>query len=159
MMKNKDITISTASKEDLKEILCLQKQAFITEAEAHGNYDIEPLRQSYEAIVADFNSCTFLKAVCDGKIIGSIKYRAWGDRVWIGKLMVDTGFRGQGLGKKLLAEAEKANPETVKFQLFTAASSTHNIRLYEAAGYSVCRQYQDEEQDGFLMVEMEKLVQ
>ena len=157
LMENKNINISTASKEDLKEILYLQKQAFVTEAESHGNYDIEPLRQTYESILSDFNSCLFLKAVCGGKIIGSIKYKVLDDRVWLGKLMVDTGYRGRGLGRRLLAEVEKANPEAKKFQLFTAASSTHNIRLYESVGYKVCRQYQDEEQDGFLMVEMEKI--
>ncbi len=155
-MKYEDITISTANIDDLKKIFHLQKQAFITEAEAHGNYDIEPLRQTYESILSDFDCCTFLKAVSGGEIIASIKYRVYSDRVWIGKLMVDTGYRRRGLGKRLLAEVEKANPEAKKFQLFTAASSTHNIRLYESAGYKVCRQYQDEEQDGFLMVEMEK---
>jgi ribosomal protein S18 acetylase RimI-like enzyme len=156
-MEHEDITISIASKEDLKEILNLQKQAFITEAKLHGNYDIEPLRQTYESILSDFDSCRFLKAVSGSKIIGSIKYRALDSRVWIGKLMVDTGYRGCGLGKRLLAEVEKANPGAKKFQLFTAASSTHNIRLYESVGYNVCRQYQDDTQGGFLMVEMEKI--
>ncbi len=156
-MKNEEINISPADKEDLREILHLQKQAFITEAESHGNYDIEPLRQTYESVLSDFGSCTFLKAVCSGKIIGSVKYKALGDRVWIGKLIVDTGFRRRGLGRKLLAEAENANPEAKRFQLFTAASSTHNIRLYESAGYRVCRRYKDDEQGGFLMVEMEKI--
>jgi ribosomal protein S18 acetylase RimI-like enzyme len=154
---NENITISAAIKADLKEILHLQKQAFITEAELHGNYDIEPLRQTYESILSDFDPCRFLKAVSGGKIIGSVKYRALDDKVWIGKLMVDTGYRGRGLGKRLLAEVEKANPGAKKFQLFTAASSAHNIRLYESVGYSVCRHYQDDTQGGFLMVEMEKM--
>jgi ribosomal protein S18 acetylase RimI-like enzyme len=157
-MDNEDINISTAIIEDLKEIFHLQKQAFITEAEAHGNYDIEPLRQTYESILSDFDAYRFLKAVSGGKIIGSVKYSVLDDKVWIGKLMVDTSFRGQGLGRRLLAEVEKANPGAEKFQLFTAASSTHNIRLYESVGYSVCRQYQDDRQGGFLMVEMEKMV-
>ncbi len=156
-MKN-EINISTANREDLKEILHLQKQAFITEAEAHGNYDIEPLKQTYESILSDFDSCTFLKAVSGGKIIASVKYRILDDRVWIGKLIVNINFRRQGLGRRLLEEVEKANPKAKKFQLFTAASSTHNIRLYESVGYKLCRQYQDDEQDGFLMVEMEKII-
>lgn len=156
-MEKEKVSISIAGIADLKDILHLQKQAFITEAESHGNYDIEPLRQTYESILSDFNSCLFLKAVSGGKIIGSVKYKALDDRVWIGKLMVDTGYRGQGLGKRLLAEVEKANPDAKKFQLFTAASSAHNIRLYESVGYKICRQYQDDGQAGFLMVEMEKL--
>ncbi|MDR2037334.1 MAG: GNAT family N-acetyltransferase [Bacteroidales bacterium] len=156
-MKNEHIHISIASLEDLSEILHLQKRAFRTEAESHGNYDIEPLKQTYESILSDFTNYTFLKAMYDGKIIGSVKYRMLDDRVWIGKLIVDTDYRRQGLGRKLLTEVENVNPEAKKFQLFTAASSIHNIRLYESVGYQVCRQYQDETQSDLPMVEMVKV--
>ncbi len=155
-MKNTEIQIEPARLADVQEILLLQKQAFITEAEWHGNYDIEPLRQTVESLRADFDSHCFLKAVCGGRIVGSVKYRALDDRVWVGKLMVDTNYRGRGLGRKLLAEVERINPETARFQLVTAACSHHNIRLYESVGYRVTREYADDEQDGFRMVEMIK---
>ena len=156
MTAQENIQITVAQVEDAGEILDLQKRAFVTEAEAHGNYDIEPLKQSYESILSDFDSHTFLKAVSGGKIVGSVKYRVTDGRVWVGKLIVDIARRGQGLGKRLLAEVERLNPEVEKFQLFTAASSTHNIRLYESVGYRVLRKYRDDTQDGFLMVEMVK---
>lgn len=92
------------------------------------------------------------------KIIGSVKYRILDDRVWIGKLIVDTAYRRQGLGKKLLLEVEKANLQTKKFQLFTAASSIHNILLYESIGYNIVRQYKDESQSDLFMVEMIKSI-
>ncbi len=155
-MKDEEIEITPARVEDLGEILDLQKRAFVTEALAHGNYDIEPLKQTYEGILADFNSHKFLKAVRGGKIVGSVKYRALDDRVWLGKLIVDIECRGRGLGRRLLAEVEALNPGAGKFQLFTAASSTHNIRLYESAGYRLVREFPDAEQDGFFMVEMIK---
>ncbi len=157
-MKTEDIRISIAREEDAGEILDLQKRAFVTEAQAHGNYDIEPLRQTRESIVADFATHTFLKAVSGGKIVGSVKYRALENRVWLGKLIVDIDCRGRGLGRKLLSEVEALNPEAAEFQLFTAASSTHNIRLYESVGYRLTREYRDREQDGFPMVEMIKIV-
>jgi ribosomal protein S18 acetylase RimI-like enzyme len=156
--KNENTYISTARLEDLDEIFRLQKRAFRTEAELHGNYAIEPLMQTYESILSDFTSYVFLKVVYERKIIGSVKYRDWDDRVEIGKLIVDTRHRRQGLGRKLLAEVENANLQAKRFHLFTAATSTHNIRLYESVGYQVCRQYQDHAQAGFLMVEMEKIV-
>ncbi len=155
-MKNAAIQIEPARLADAEDILQLQKQAFITEAEWHGNYDIEPLRQTVESLRADFDSYCFLKAVYDGRIVGSVKYRALNEGVWVGKLMVDTGHRGQGLGRRLLAEVERINPKATRFQLFTAASSHHNIRLYESVGYRVTREYADEAQDGFRMVEMIK---
>ncbi len=156
-MTNEDIRISVAREENAAEILDLQKRAFVTEALSHGNYDIEPLKQTYGDILADFATHTFLKAVSDGKIVGSVKYRALDDRVWLGKLIVDIACRGRGLGRRLLAEVEAHNPAAGRFQLFTAASSTHNIRLYESVGFRVVREFKDGEQDGFLMVEMIKI--
>ena len=156
MTENTEIRIEPARLADAEEILLLQRQAFITEAEWHGNYDIEPLRQTVESLRADFDSHRFLKVVCGGRIVGSVKYRTLDDRVWVGKLMVDTGHRGRGLGRRLLAEVERINPNTARFQLFTAACSLHNIRLYESVGYRVTREYADDAQDGFRMVEMIK---
>ncbi len=161
-MKDGEIEITAAREEDLGEILDLQKRAFVTEVLAHGNHDIEPLKQTYEDILADFATHKFLKAVrggsggSGGKIVGSVKYRAFDDRVWLGKLIVDIECRGRGLGRRLLAAVEALNPGAGKFQLFTAASSSHNIRLYESAGYRVVREFPDPEQDGFPMVEMIK---
>jgi len=151
------IKIQFATIEDLPEILRLQKKAFLTEAESHGNYDIEPLKQTYESILLDFREHSFLKATDSSNIIGSIKYRKNGDTVWLGKLIVDQDYRGQGLGRRLLTEVEKLNPGITKFQLFTAASSIWNIRLYESVGYMVCGEYSDSGQSGLVMVEMMKV--
>jgi len=155
--KNIDMLIQRALQEDLAEILQLQKHAFLTEAESHGNYDIKPLKQTYESILADFSTHSFLKAIVDNKIIGSVKYRNLNDIVWIGKLIVDREFRGQGLGKRLLTEVERLNPDNTKFQLFTAASSSWNIHLYESVGYRICREFTDDRQAGIVMVEMLKI--
>ena len=149
--------ITAAGEDDAAGILDLQKRAFVTEALAHGKWDIEPLRQTLDEVVADFATHTFLKAVNgDGAIIGSVKYRIFEDRVWVGKLIVDIACRGRGVGRRLLAEVEKHNPAAGRFQLFTAASSDHNIRLYESVGYRVVREFCDPVQDGFTMVEMIK---
>ncbi len=157
-MSNKEIEITAAREEDLGEILDLQKRAFVTEVLSHGNHDIEPLKQTYEGISADFATHKFLKAMRDGRIVGSVKFRVSDDRVWLGKLIVDIDYRGRGLGRRLLTEVERHNPNAARFQLFTAASSSHNIRLYESAGYRVVREFPDPEQDGFPMVEMIKEV-
>lgn len=148
--------IIKAEFEDLNEILNLQKRAFLSEAESHGNYDIEPLRQTYESITSDFEIYTFLKAVHNGKIVGSIKFRTNGNTVWVGKLMVSPDHRKQGLGRRLLLEVEALNPTASRFQLFTAASSLNNVRLYESVGYQLVRQFDDETQAGMSFVEMIK---
>ncbi|MDR2883073.1 MAG: GNAT family N-acetyltransferase [Alistipes sp.] len=149
--------ITVAGSEDAAEILGLQKRAFVTEAQAHGNWDIEPLRQTLDEVVADFGSHIFLKAMdSGGAIVGSVKFRALDGHVWVGKLIVDPACRGRGLGRRLLAEVEALNPGAGRFQLRTAASSDHNIRLYESVGYRVVREFRDPAQDGLVMAEMVK---
>lgn len=151
-----NVWIAKAGFEDLKEILALQKEAFRTEAELHGNYDIEPLKQTYESISRDFDTYTFLKVTFENRIIGSVKSRSDKGTVWVGKLIVSPAFRRKGLGKMLLAEVEKLHPDATRFLLFTAASSIQNIRLYESVGYKVTREFTDEKQAGLILVEMTK---
>lgn len=155
-MNNHNIRIEKAAFNDLKEILSLQKLAFQTEAEAHGNYDIQPLKQTYESICEDFETYTFLKATIANRIIASVKSRINEGTVWVGKLIVSPDFRRKGLGKQLLKEVEKLYPEAIRFQLFTAASSIHNIRLYESVGYKLIGEFTDDEQAGLILVEMAK---
>ncbi|MCC8146642.1 MAG: GNAT family N-acetyltransferase [Bacteroidales bacterium] len=157
-MESDNILIQQASFEDLQEILSLQKKAFLSEAEAHGNYEIEPLLQTYESICADYDRYLFLKAVSGPKIVGSVKSRQSLDTVWIGKLMVDQDFRKKGIAKRLLKEVESYYPFIRKFQLFTAATSFHNILLYQSQGYEIVREYADDKQNGFMMVEMVKQI-
>lgn len=155
-MNTNNIIIEKACFNDLKEILSLQKLAFQTEAESHGNYDIEPLKQTYESICEDFATYTFLKITLDNRIIASVKSRINEGTVWVGKLIVSPDFRRKGLGKKLLHEVEKLYPEAERFQLFTAASSIHNIRLYESVGYKIIGEFTDDKQAELILVEMAK---
>ncbi len=54
--------IKRASADDLKEILDLQKLAYVSEAEIYKDYSIPPLTQTLEQIQADFDKQLFLKA-------------------------------------------------------------------------------------------------
>lgn len=152
-----NIIVKQATLEDLSEILRVQKQAFKTEAELHGNYDIEPLNQTYDSILSDFDTYSFLKALHKDKIIGSVKYRVINETVWVGRLIVAANYRRQGLGKRLLLEVEKLNPEVTKFQLFAVASNNQYIRLYQSIGYEVFGKFIDKFQDGLELVEMIKI--
>jgi hypothetical protein len=48
------VNIKKASIDDLEEILQLQKQAYISEAELYDDYDIKPLLQTLDDIKQDF---------------------------------------------------------------------------------------------------------
>lgn len=128
------LTICPAELEDMEEILALQKASYITEAEIYNNLNIPPLLQTLEETIDEARSGLILKAIADGRIVGSVRGTKRGDTCFIGKLMVLPGYRQQGTGAKLMAAIENAFPGC-RFQLFTGHLSVKNLSLYESKGY------------------------
>jgi len=127
--------ITRADITDMEEILALQYLAYQSEALIHGDFTIQPLTQTLEESIAEYHSGVVLKMVLGGVIIGSVRARAEGGSVHIGKLIVHPGHRGRGLGKLLLASIEREFPGK-RYELFTSGKSARNLHLYEAAGYT-----------------------
>ncbi len=65
----KEPVISKANREDVEEILYMQKCCYLTEAEIINNYNIPPLMQTIEEINQDFDDQVILKLVFQNKII------------------------------------------------------------------------------------------
>ncbi len=139
-----DIVITKASYDDLKEILFLQKRAFVQEAEINnGNYNIEPIRQSFSSICEDYATHIYLKATVSSKIIGSVRSRLQSDTCFIGRLVVEPIFQKFGIGALLLSAIEKINTDAKLFELFTAETSPGNVSFYKSHGYIVKSQFID----------------
>ena len=98
--------IALAEKEDLGQILELQKLAFRSQAEIYNDYSIPPLIQTLEDIEQDFLTQTYLKAVINKKIIGSVRGYEDNNKCYIGRLIVHPAFQNQGYGTKLMAKIE-----------------------------------------------------
>jgi GNAT superfamily N-acetyltransferase len=151
-----EYAISKARLEDLQKILLLQHLAYQSEAALLDNYDIPPLKQTLDEMIAEYHRGTILKMVdADGLIIGSI--RAWetNGTVHVGKLMVRPDYRHHGYGTKLLGEIEKHCPQK-RYELFTSTRSIDNIRLYQRMGY---REFDRRSMDDRLdFVYMEKVI-
>ncbi|MBR6713445.1 MAG: GNAT family N-acetyltransferase [Selenomonadaceae bacterium] len=129
--------ILRADKDDLRDILSLQHLAYQSEAKLLGNPDIPPLKQTLSDLQAEYDRKIFLKTTDDtGAIVGSVRYLLESDTVYIGKLIVNPAFQGQGIGTKLLLEVEKLCPNR-RYELFTSNKSRRNISLYERLGYKI----------------------
>lgn len=84
----------------------------------------------------------FLIAEHDGRPIGWIhmlivEYVETGAFVTIGGLVVDREYRGQGIGRRLLSEAEQwtAQQGCAIVRLWSSATRTEAHRFYEHVGY------------------------
>lgn len=132
--------ISTASLEDMSDILRLQYISYQSEAELFGSRDIPPLKQTLGEITDEYSSGIILKMTDDNnKIIGSVRAVERNGTVFIGKLMVHPDFRGNGYGTRLLTEIEQYFPGK-RYELFTSTRSVNNIRLYQRMGYAIFEQ-------------------
>jgi GNAT superfamily N-acetyltransferase len=133
------MTILPALREDIPEILALQKLAFYAQACIYSNFRIRPLRATIEDLESDWEVWTYIKGLQDGRIIASARGRMEGDTCHVGNVIVRPDMQGRGLGKAILAAIEAAFPEARRYELFTGALSTSNLAFYSKAGYRAFR--------------------
>jgi GNAT superfamily N-acetyltransferase len=136
-MINKDgLIIKKARETDMDEILRLQHAAYQSEAEIYNDFSIQPLTQTLEQSLAEFQNSIVLKAVIDGNIVGSVRASENDNTTFIGKLMVLPSCQNKGVGKRLLQAIEN-ECQNKRYELFTGAKSEKNIALYKKCGYTV----------------------
>jgi ribosomal protein S18 acetylase RimI-like enzyme len=148
-----------ADKSDAPEILALQKIAYQSEAELYGDDSLPALQQSLEDLKNDFermpqregtvlgargaqdsritdsDRIIFLKAVVNGKIIGSIRGYAMDDTAYLSRLNVHPYFRRRGIGRRLLDEIEQVFPQVSRFETKTGHQSKRNLYQLGKRGY------------------------
>jgi phosphoribosylanthranilate isomerase/ribosomal protein S18 acetylase RimI-like enzyme len=129
------VTIEPAGAVDAAEILALQKLAYQSEAELYQDYSIAPLVQTQAEIESEFGGKRFLKAVLNGRIVGSVRAELRNGTCRIGGLIVHPDCQNRGIGGRLLQAAETSFPEARRFELFTGDRSERNLHLYQKAGY------------------------
>lgn len=127
--------IEYAVMEDMPEILQLQKLAYHSEAEIYNDFTISPLTQTLEEIKNDFVNQTFIKAIINDRIIGSVRAYKKGETCFIGRLIVHPDFQKQGIGTKLMNEIETIFESCKRFELFTGHKSKRNLYLYQKLEY------------------------
>ena len=122
---------------DLEAILALQKRAFHSEAVFYDDFDMPPMTQTLEQIREEASRRTVLKLVEGATILGSARghYNPETRSGYIGRLVVEPGRQGQGLGTRLVRAIEALFPQALRWEIFTGAQSEANIRLYRKLGY------------------------
>lgn len=129
------ITIREASEQDAAGILAIQKLAFHGQGILYNDLTLPPLVQTMEELVHDFRTHAFLKALSDGRIVGSVRGRCEGDTCFISRLIVHPDYQNKGIGKKLMRAIENKFNGASRYELFTGDKSEKNLALYGMLGY------------------------
>lgn len=123
---------------DAGEILTLQRAAYVTEAQLHGDLRMPPLAQSLPELLAeladpDVTAFGYREA---GRLVAAVRVRILGPVARIGRLCVVPDLQGRGLGTALLNAVHARLPaEVTRTELFTGEHSAANLRLYARLGY------------------------
>jgi ech hydrogenase subunit C len=131
--------INRANQNDIPEILALQKIAYRSQAEIYGDDSVPALGQTLDQITAEFEKTIFIKAVVNGKIIGSIRGRREEDVAYISRGVVHPYFQGKGLGTRLIRQIEQELGDVRIFEVFTGHQSAQNLHVYGKLGYREVR--------------------
>lgn len=134
------VSVERAERRDAGAILALQKLAYQSEADLYQDYTILPLTQTLEQITSEFEEQVFLKAVEDGRIVGSVRAHQDEGTCYVGRLIVHPDAQGRGIGRQLMDAIEREFAEAARFELFTGHLSERNIRFYQGLGYRCFRQ-------------------
>lgn len=115
---------------DAEEILTLQKLAYQSEAERYSNYNIPPLTQTPDEIKDQFRNHIFLKAISEGRTIGTVRAYEENGTCYIGRLAVHPNSQNRGIGTALM-KAIEGYFKPQRFELFVGSRSDKNIYLYK----------------------------
>ncbi|KXO09063.1 Histone acetyltransferase HPA2 [Moritella sp. JT01] len=129
-----------ASVEDASVILAIQKEAYISEAQLHDDFEIPPLTQTLAELEAEFGKRRIVKIVIDGKIVASGQATLFNSTCQIGRMAVTPQLKGKGIGSTLLSELELSFREANRIELFTGINSTANLAMYSHRGYKPFKQ-------------------
>jgi GNAT superfamily N-acetyltransferase len=129
------VIVQPADTGDAAEILALQKLAYHDEATIYNEFGIPPLIQTLDEMRADIERQTCLKAVIDGRIVGSVRAYLSEGTCFVGRLIVQPDLQNRGIGTRLMNEIEHLLSHAARFELFTGHLSERNLYLYRKLGY------------------------
>ncbi|MFL6053722.1 MAG: GNAT family N-acetyltransferase [Actinoallomurus sp.] len=129
--------IERADVADAGEILTVQRAAYVSEAQLHGDPFLAPLVESLDQIRTMIAESLVLKASVGSRIVGAVRGRFNERTCLVGRLVVAPDLQGRGIGEALMraleADAARLADACV---LFTGHLSETDLRLYRRLGYA-----------------------
>jgi GNAT superfamily N-acetyltransferase len=150
-----DVRIGRADVSDAGEILTLQRAAYVSEAQLHGDPFLPPLVESVDQVRKTIADSLVLKATIGTRIAGSVRGRINDRTCLVGRLAVAPDLQGRGIGRALMGALEdEAAGLADASVLFTGHLSESNLRLYRWLGYG--ETHRERVADHLMLVHMRK---
>jgi len=129
------ILYARAEKADIPFMLALLKMAAQGDARLHGDDSFPVLQQTPEELAEKFDQETWLKAVVNGKVIGTISASSSGDTATVNGPAVHPIFQNRGIGRRLLKELEATLSWAKEFVIRVANKNEPRQQKMAEAGY------------------------
>lgn len=147
--------IKQAKKEDVPEIIAVQKLAFYDVAKYYNNFRLRPLQTTIEEMEESFSSYIYFKKIIDNSIVGSVRVKVLDNKGHIENVIVHPDFQNRGIGKELIGNLENILIDCNSFELFTGKDTPKNVTFYEKLGYKIISEKAASENDPIFVI-MEK---
>lgn len=150
-----DVRIERAAEADAGEILTVQRAAYVTEAQLHGDPFLPPLIESLDQVRTTIAESLVLKATAGTRLAGSVRGRIHDRTCLVGRLVVAPDMQGRGIGRALMSALEEEMAGLADAcVLFTGHLSEANLRLYRRLGYG--ETHRERVADHLMLVHMRK---
>ena len=93
------------------------------------------MNETESSVLKALETGLVLVAEADGAIVGSVRAVEHDDATEVGRLVVEPGQEGRGIGRALVIEVEQACPSATRFEILTGHRSDRALALYESLGY------------------------
>jgi GNAT superfamily N-acetyltransferase len=119
---------------------------------------LPPVRETADEVVtllAERGGRLLVAEAADGRLVGTVRgIPGRSGTVEVGRLAVEDGWEGRGIGRALMSTLETRFPDAERFELFTGSEAAGPLHLYESLGYRVMRD--EEVMSGVTLVWLEK---
>jgi ribosomal protein S18 acetylase RimI-like enzyme len=140
MTGSSDIRFREAGRDDLPDVLDVQRDGFGRVAVEHGiePSDLPPLREVLPDLQRLMSEGTRFFVALDGaRVVGTVRGTLGPDgTVEIGRLAVRADHVRLGIGRGLILTLERAFPCARRLELYTGRESHAALALYHSLGYS-----------------------
>ncbi len=130
------IKIVQSNKEEVNELLKIQKKAFYSDLLKYKDYQTSPATESIESFYFRMQNSLHYSIFIDGSLAGAICLKKQSnDHYYLYRIFLGPEFQNKGYGSRILQQLERKFPDVKRWSLDTPKNNRRNRQFYEKFGY------------------------